>query len=182
MPPGSSGRAHPEGNDVKRWLWLSLAILVLDQASKWLVLATLEPYQPVELVPNLHLTLMFNTGAAFSFLSDAGGWQRWVFAGFAVAVTLALVVWLLRLQPQERRLAAGLALIIGGAAGNLVDRMLLGHVVDFVQVYLPFLPFAIFNPWPAFNVADSAITVGVVLLMFESLRTHRQPEGAAEKD
>jgi len=164
---------------VKHWLWLSLAILLLDQASKWLVLTTLEPYQVIELVPNLNLTLMFNTGAAFSFLSDAGGWQRWVFAGFAIAVTLALVVWLLRLKPHERWLAAALALIIGGALGNLIDRMLLGHVVDFVQVYLPFLPFAIFNPWPAFNVADSAITIGVALLLIESLRTQTQPDGAA---
>jgi len=164
---------------VKHWLWLSLAILLLDQASKWLVLTTLEPYQVIELVPNLNLTLMFNTGAAFSFLSDAGGWQRWVFAGFAIAVTLALVVWLLRLKPYERWLAAALALIIGGALGNLIDRMLLGHVVDFVQVYLPFLPFAIFNPWPAFNVADSAITIGVALLVIESLRTQKQPDRAA---
>ena len=164
---------------MKHWLWLSLAILLLDQASKWLVLTTLEPYQVIELVPNLNLTLMFNTGAAFSFLSDAGGWQRWVFAGFAIAVTLALVVWLLRLKPHERWLAAALALIIGGALGNLIDRMLLGHVVDFVQVYLPFLPFAIFNPWPAFNVADSAITIGVALLLIESLRTQKQPDGAA---
>jgi len=164
---------------VKHWLWLSLAILLLDQASKWLVLTTLEPYQVIELVPNLNLTLMFNTGAAFSFLSDAGGWQRWVFAGFAIAVTLALVVWLLRLKPHERWLAAALALIIGGALGNLIDRMLLGHVVDFVQVYLPFLPFAIFNPWPAFNVADSAITIGVALLLIESLHTQKQPDRAA---
>ena len=164
---------------MKHWLWLSLAILLLDQASKWLVLTTLEPYQVIELVPNLNLTLMFNTGAAFSFLSDAGGWQRWVFAGFAIAVTLALVVWLLRLKPHERWLAAALALIIGGALGNLIDRMLLGHVVDFVQVYLPFLPFAIFNPWPAFNVADSAITIGVALLLIESLHTQKQPDRAA---
>jgi len=164
---------------VKHWLWLSLAILLLDQASKWLVLTTLEPYQVIELVPNLNLTLMFNTGAAFSFLSDAGGWQRWVFAGIAIAVTLALVVWLLRLKPHERWLAAALALIIGGALGNLIDRMLLGHVVDFVQVYLPFLPFAIFNPWPAFNVADSAITIGVALLLIESLHTQKQPDRAA---
>ncbi len=181
LPPELSARAQSEGSDVKHWLWLSLAILVLDQASKWLVLATLEPYQLIALAPNLNLTLLFNTGAAFSFLSDAGGWQRWVFAGVAVAVTLVLLLWLLRLQTHERWLAAALALIIGGAAGNLIDRTLLGHVVDFIQVYLPFLPFAIFNPWPAFNIADSAIAIGVALLLIESFRTQKRADGAAGK-
>jgi signal peptidase II len=166
---------------VKHWLWLSLVILLLDQASKWLVLAALEPYQVIELVPNLNLTLMFNTGAAFSLLSDAGGWQRWLFAAFALAVTLVLVVWLLRLKPGEGWLAAGLALIIGGAVGNLIDRMLLGHVVDFIQVYLPFIPLALFNPWPSFNVADSAISIGVVLLVVESLLGERGHDAATQR-
>ena len=156
---------------MKHWFWLSVVVVVLDQASKWLVLKNLAPYQIIELVPNLNLTLMFNTGAAFSFLSDAGGWQRWLFAAFAVIVTLVLASWLLRLKPTERLLAAALALIIGGAVGNLIDRALLGHVVDFIQVYLPFLPFETFNPWPAFNIADSAITIGVGLLLIETLRT-----------
>lgn len=155
---------------MKQWLWLSAAVLVVDQLSKWLVLAALEPYQVIELVPNLNLTLMFNTGAAFSLLSDAGGWQRWLFAGFAVAVTVVLLVWLLRLKPGEGLLAAGLALIVGGAVGNLIDRLALGHVVDFIQVYLPLIPLRLFNPWPAFNVADSAISVGVVFLLIETLR------------
>jgi signal peptidase II len=166
---------------VKHWLWLSLVILLLDQASKWLVLAALEPYQVIELVPNLNLTLMFNTGAAFSLLSDAGGWQRWLFAAFALAVTLVLVVWLLRLKPGEGWLAAGLALIIGGAVGNLIDRMLLGHVVDFIQVYLPVIPLALFNPWPSFNVADSAISIGVVLLVVESLLGERGHDAATQR-
>jgi signal peptidase II len=145
------------------------------------VLAALEPYQVIELVPNLNLTLMFNTGAAFSLLSDAGGWQRWLFAAFALAVTLVLVVWLLRLKPGEGWLAAGLALIIGGAVGNLIDRMLLGHVVDFIQVYLPVIPLALFNPWPSFNVADSAISIGVVLLVVESLLGERGHDAATQR-
>jgi signal peptidase II len=177
VPPA----AEPINTPVKHWLWLSAAVLVLDQLSKWLVLAAIEPYQVIELVPNLNLTLMFNTGAAFSLLSDAGGWQRWLFAGFAVAVTVALLVWLLRLKPGEGWLAVGLSLILGGAVGNLIDRVLLGHVVDFIQVYLPFLPFAMFNPWPSFNVADSAISVGVVLLLIESFRAQRHTDGAAAK-
>jgi signal peptidase II len=155
---------------MKNWLWLSAVVVGLDQISKWVVLRTLEPFQVLELVPNLNLTLMFNRGAAFSFLADAGGWQRWLLAGFALLVTLALLLWLLRLQRSERLLAAGLALIIGGALGNLIDRVVYGHVVDFIQVYLPFIPLRLFNPWPAFNVADSAITVGVVLLLLETLR------------
>jgi signal peptidase II len=155
---------------VKHWLWLSLSILLLDQATKWLVLLWMTPYQPLELMPNINLTLMFNTGAAFSVLADAGGWQRWLLAGFALVITAVLVVWLVRLRPHEHMLAVGLALIIGGAVGNLIDRVLFGHVVDFVQVYLPFVPLAIFNPWPAFNVADSAISIGVVLLLIQSFR------------
>lgn len=154
---------------MKRWLWLSLIVLLLDQATKWLVLGGLEPFEVIEVVPNVNLTLMFNTGAAFSLLADAGGWQRWLFAVFALGVSAALVVWLLRLKSGERTLALALALIIGGAAGNLIDRVLLGHVVDFIQVYLPFIPLPMFNPWPAFNLADSAINVGVVLLLVSTL-------------
>jgi signal peptidase II len=155
---------------MKHWLWLSLVVILLDQLSKWLVLSSLVPYQAVELLPNLNLTLMFNPGAAFSFLAEAGGWQRWLFAGFALLVTLALVIWLWRLRRNEQWLALGLALIIGGAVGNLIDRVAYGHVVDFIQVYLPLIPLRLFNPWPAFNIADSAISIGVVLLMIETLR------------
>jgi signal peptidase II len=155
---------------LKHWLWLSLAILLLDQASKWMVLLALEPYEVVALMPNVNLTLMFNEGAAFSFLAGAGGWQRWFFVVLALIVSSVLVGWLLRLPATERLNAAALALIIGGAVGNLIDRALLGHVVDFIQVYLPFIPLAIFNPWPSFNIADSAITVGVVLLLIATLR------------
>jgi signal peptidase II len=154
---------------MKHWLWLSLAIFLLDQATKWLVLGLLEPYQVVQLIPNINLTLMFNTGAAFSVLADAGGWQRWLLVGVAVIVTTALTIWLLRLKTHERALAFSLALVIGGALGNLVDRILFGHVVDFIQVYIPVIPLALFNPWPSFNVADSAISVGVVIMLVITL-------------
>jgi signal peptidase II len=166
---------------MNRWLWLSAFLVALDQATKWLALAALTPFQPLELVPNLNLTLMFNRGAAFSFLADAGGWQRWLLAGFAALVTLVLIVWLLRLKPHERLLAAGLALIIGGAIGNLIDRVVFGHVVDFIQVYLPVIPLQLFNPWPAFNVADSAISIGVVVLLIETLRSERRQEPAGSR-
>lgn len=153
-----------------RWLWLSVFVVVFDQATKWLAETLLTPYVPVPVAPLLNLTLKYNTGAAFSFLAEAGGWQRWLFAALAIGVSAALVVWLLRLRSYERLMAAALALVIGGAVGNLIDRVLTGRVVDFIDVSLPFIPFAMFNPWPAFNVADSAISVGVVLLLVMSFR------------
>lgn len=167
---------------MKNWLWLSVLVIVLDQATKWLALSTLTPFKPLEVLPNLNLTLMFNRGAAFSFLANAGGWQRWLLAGFALLVTVGLLVWLLRARRSERLLALSLALIIGGAIGNLIDRVLFGHVVDFIQVYLPFIPLRLFNPWPAFNVADSAISIGVVGLLIETLRGEhgRQPEPSGQ--
>ena len=161
---------------MKHWLWLSLIVVLLDQATKWLVMTGLEPFEVIEIVPNLNLTLMFNPGAAFSFLAEAGGWQRWLFAAFALGISGALVVWLVRLRPHEWALALALALIIGGAVGNLIDRVLLGHVIDFVQVYLPFIPLAMFNPWPAFNVADSAISLGVVILLISTLFAREGPQ------
>ena len=151
---------------MKHWLWLSLAVLLLDQASKWLVLAALEPFEAIAVLPNFNFTLMFNEGAAFSFLASAGGWQRWLLSALAILVAGALISWLLKLGPDEKTQASGLALLIGGAIGNLIDRVFLGHVVDFIQVYLPFLPWPIFNPWPAFNIADTAITLGIGILIF----------------
>ncbi len=161
---------------MKRWLWLSLIVVLLDQATKWLVMTGLEPFEVIEIVPNLNLTLMFNPGAAFSFLAEAGGWQRWLFAAFALGISGVLVAWLVRLRTHERALALALALIIGGALGNLIDRVLLGHVIDFVQVYLPFIPLAMFNPWPAFNIADSAISLGVVILLISTLLAREEPQ------
>ncbi len=155
-----------------RWLSLSLLVVVLDQATKWLAEALLEPFRPVALMPLLNLTLMYNEGAAFSFLANAGGWQRWFFAGFALVMTLALTLWLLRLDRGERATAAALSLIIGGAIGNLIDRVQTGRVVDFIDFYV-----ANWH-WPAFNVADSAITVGILLLLVMSFRDElgKKPE------
>ncbi len=155
-----------------RWLSLSLLVVVLDQAPKWLAEALLEPFRPVALMPLLNLTLMYNEGAAFSFLANAGGWQRWLFAGFALVMTLALTLWLLRLDRGERATAAALSLIIGGAIGNLIDRVQTGRVVDFIDFYV-----ANWH-WPAFNVADSAITVGILLLLVMSFRDElgKKPE------
>jgi signal peptidase II len=152
------------------WLWLSLLVLVIDQASKFYFEDRLEMFQQIVVIPDLFSwTLAYNTGAAFSFLADSSGWQRWLFALIAIAVSVVLVVWLKRLGRNETWLAVALALVLGGALGNLYDRIALGHVIDFILVHWQ-------NRWqfPAFNVADSAITVGAVMLaldMFKSKKT-----------
>ncbi len=147
-----------------KWLGLSAFIVVTDQATKQLAMSQLQLYEPLAVMPFLNLTLIYNTGAAFSFLDQAGGWQRWLFVVLAVIVSSLLLVWLYRLPDERRWLACALSLILGGALGNLWDRLSLGYVVDFIDVY--------YGPWhwPAFNVADSAISVGAVMLLLDALR------------
>lgn len=151
-----------------RWLWLSLFVIILDQLSKQLVETSLLVYETIPLMPFFNLTLAYNEGAAFSFLSDQGGWQRWLFALLAMGVSLVLITWLRRLTVQERLLAAALSLIIGGALGNLIDRLLFGHVIDFLDFYYKSWH------WPAFNVADSAIFIGVVLFLLDAVVNKRE--------
>jgi len=154
------------------WLTLSAIVIALDQLTKQIVLATLQPYTPVPVIPGfLNWTLAFNTGAAFSFLHDAGGWQRWLFSILAIGVCSVLVVWLRRIPRAEWRTALPLALVIGGALGNLIDRVRVGRVTDFIEVYHQQWS------WPAFNVADSAISVGAVLLIVFGLGGRKAPEG-----
>jgi len=145
------------------WLLVSALVVVLDMWTKAIASESLVLYRPVELTSWLNLTLAHNYGAAFSFLSDAGGWQRWLFTGLALVVTGVLLVWLLRLPATDKLTAAALALIIGGAIGNLTDRVRHGYVVDFIDVYYRDWH------WPAFNLADSAITCGVILLLLDGL-------------
>ena len=151
------------------WLLLAVAIAALDQASKAWAQAALRPYESVELLPVLSLTLGYNPGAAFSLLGDAGGWQRWLLAGIAAAVGVYLIYWLRRIGASQPWLALGVALILAGALGNLVDRLYLGYVVDFIHLH-----YAGFH-WPIFNVADIAITLGaglvIALLMFSKSAT-----------
>lgn len=145
------------------WLAVSVLIVVLDLWTKNIATQNLSLYRPEAVTSWLNMTLAHNYGAAFSFLSNAGGWQRWLFTGLASVVTVVLVVWLFRLSPREKITAAALGLIIGGAVGNLVDRINLGYVVDFIDVYYRDWH------WPAFNLADSAITGGVILLIIDGL-------------
>ena len=126
-------------------------------------------HDPVAVISGFNLTLMHNTGAAFSFLGDAGGWQRWFFICLTVVVSTFIFIWLRGLKPSQRWIACALALILGGALGNLWDRISLGYVVDFIDISLSFLPWRIFNPWPAFNVADSAITIGATMLIIDAI-------------
>lgn len=145
-----------------KWLWLSALALVSDQASKLAVSGTMQLYESIALLPSFNLTYVHNTGASFSFLSQAGGWQRWLFAGLAVVISASLGVWLARLQKHETLLAVAISLVLGGAIGNLIDRLAYGYVIDFFDFYLGSWHFAVFN------VADSAITVGVGLMLLES--------------
>lgn len=148
------------------WLWLlvSAAVIWADMTTKSWASEVLELYRPNEIFSWLNMTLAHNYGAAFSFLSDAGGWQRWFFTVLASVVSLVLIIWVLRLPRREWLTALALALVIGGALGNLADRVQLGYVVDFIDVH--------YRGWhfPAFNVADSVISSGVVLLLVDALR------------
>jgi len=151
------------------WLWLSAVVVVLDQLTKAIVIQLLEPQVPHAVIPGLlNWTLAYNTGAAFSFLADQEGWQRWLFTILAITISAVLVRWLARTPRADWRSALPLALVIGGATGNLIDRLRIGHVTDFIQVY--------YQQWafPSFNVADSAISVGAVLLLLFGL-FGRQP-------
>jgi signal peptidase II len=156
------------------WLWLSLLVLVIDQASKFYFENRLEMFQQIVIIPDLFSwTLAYNTGAAFSFLADSSGWQRWLFALIAIVVSGVLVVWLKRLGRNETWLAIALALVLGGALGNLYDRVALGHVIDFILVHWQ-------NRWyfPAFNIADSAITVGAIMLALDMFKSKKTEETA----
>jgi signal peptidase II len=151
-----------------RWLWLSGGVVALDQAGKFLASRLLVLHDPVPVLPLFNLTLAHNTGAAFSFLRGAGGWQRWLFSILAVAVSVAIVFWIRRLPATARWTAAALALVLGGALGNLWDRLAHGYVVDFIDLY--------YGPWhfPTFNLADSAISVGAAMLLLELFLPQRR--------
>jgi signal peptidase II len=146
-----------------RWLALSAAIIVADLATKAWMSRAFTLGESIEVAPFFNLVLAHNTGAAFSFLAGAGGWARWFFTGITIVISIALVAMLSR-QRGSPWLSAAFALVLGGALGNLYDRVMLGYVVDFVQLH------AAGYYWPAFNVADSAISVGVAMLIWESLR------------
>lgn len=151
-----------------KWFWLSGVVIVLDQCSKLAADAMLSLYNPVHLMPYLALRKAYNTGAAFSLFHDGSGWQRWFFIALAVLVIGVLVAWLRQIAASQARTAVALALILGGAAGNLIDRVIYGHVIDFIDFY-----YGSWH-WPTFNIADSAIFVGACLLVLDALLTRKQ--------
>lgn len=158
-----------------RWLGLASLLVFIDQATKLLAEHTMRFGERINILPVFDLTLVYNRGAAFSFLAQGDGWQRWFLSGIAV-FAIAFILWLMKTQAQEsRRMMLALTLILAGAAGNLIDRLFYGHVVDFLLLY--------WHPWyyPAFNIADTAITLGAILLVWDELQRWRQSRRANKK-
>jgi signal peptidase II len=177
-PPTPPGMPDPPAAALRlgglRWLWLAALVIVLDQATKYAIVARFALFERAPLLPVLEFTRLHNRGAAFSFLAGASGWQRYFFIALALGACAGLTVWLARLAGRAQALlAAALACIIGGAAGNLIDRLRLGYVIDFIHFHWR-------EVWefPAFNVADSAITVGAALLLLDMLLESRQRPGS----
>jgi signal peptidase II len=158
------------------WLWLTVAVIALDQYTKFLILEHFDEFEMLVLLPVLDIMRLHNEGAAFSFLSEASGWQRWFFIALGLVVSVGILAWLRRLAPKgQHMLAAGLALVMGGALGNVIDRVLWGHVVDFVRVHYGDAYF------PAFNVADSAITCGAALLILDNVLEYGRERDARKQ-
>lgn len=154
-----------------RWIWFAFFIGLLDQGTKFLATLYLQLNEPNPIIPGFNLTLAYNTGAAFSFLGDASGWQRWFFMGITSFIILLFCLWLFRLPAKLRFDSFGLLLVVGGALGNLWDRVNLGYVVDFIQIYYKQWS------WPVFNLADSAICIGTVFIIVGLMRDPRKSKG-----
>lgn len=174
------GKARPE--NMRNWLVLVLVLTGIDQVSKYIAQATLTFAEPVPVIPFFNFMLVYNTGAAFSFLSDAGGWQRWFFVALALAVCVYILVWLRSLDKKQLLLGVGLSFILGGALGNLIDRIIHGKVTDFIDFFYPSQGECIFFffqlpantcHWPTFNIADMLITMGAGILFLQLLRESR---------
>ena len=151
-----------------KWLWLSSLVLALDQFSKWAMTSWLSLYDMVEVVPFVNLTMAYNSGVAFSLLSQAGG-GRWLFT-IAVMVSIILLIWLKRLSFLNKIEAISISLILGGAVGNLIDRIILGYVIDFLDLYNYFGSYH----FPIFNIADSSICFGVAILVIDNFRNNEK--------
>lgn len=147
-----------------RWLWLALVMLIADQVTKQAVVALMDYRESIAVLPYFNLTYVHNPGAAFSFLADQGGWQRWFFTAIAAGVSLMLVVWMAKTPKQDKAISIAFALILSGAVGNLIDRVMFGYVIDFLDFYVGN------KHWPAFNIADSAIFIGAAIMIFDAFK------------
>lgn len=156
-----------------KYLWISLFVIIADQATKWIANTQLVYHQKVEVLPYFDWFLSYNKGVAFSFLANAGGWQRWFFLVLASIISVVLFLWIKKLKSNEKLEAIALTLILGGAIGNVIDRAILGYVIDFIQVWLGSYP------WPTFNVADSAIFVGAIILILSGMKKPYQEQEKA---
>ncbi|MBA6224694.1 signal peptidase II [Colwellia sp. MB02u-18] len=147
-----------------RWLWLTLVFLVADQVTKQLIVSNMDLYQSIDILPFFNFTYVHNLGAAFSFLADQGGWQRWFFTAIAAIASIVFIVWLAKTPKQQALLSVAFALMLSGAVGNLIDRVLFGYVIDFLDFY------GFGYHFPAFNIADSMIFIGAALMIFDSFK------------
>lgn len=169
-------RVATGGGRFTMWMIVALVVVIADQATKWAIIEWVPLYSKVPISDFFNLTHQRNTGAAFSFLADAGGWQRWFFVTLSSIVSVVLAVWLWRIRGERLAvLSAGLALVLGGAVGNLIDRIALGYVTDFLQVWFGSWPF------PSFNVADAGISVGAALLIIDALFFSGRDAGAKKE-
>ena len=157
-------------NSSLSWLWLTVIFLVIDQITKQWVVATMELHQSIDVLSFFNITYAQNPGAAFSFLADQAGWQRWFFTVIALIASVVFLVWLKRTPKEQPLLAAALACMLSGALGNLIDRVLFGYVIDFLDFYVGS------SHWPAFNVADSVIFVGAGLMILDSFVNNDTPQ------
>jgi signal peptidase II len=163
-----------------RWTSLTLLVILVDQLTKAMIATRLRLFEVIPLLPILEFQRLHNEGAAFSFLADASGWQRWFFVALAVLASAGILAWLRQIDPRQKRLLAiSLALVLGGAVGNLIDRIWHGHVIDFIHFHWERWTFLPFGSFPAFNVADTAISVGVALLLIDTLLEARRHRKAA---
>lgn len=157
------------------WLWLTLVMLIADQVTKIMISKQMKLYESIELIPVFKITYVHNYGAAFSFLTDAGGWQRWFFSIIAITISGLLIWWLKKLPASNKLLGSAYALVLAGALGNLYDRLAYGYVVDFLHVF--------YKTWnfPVFNIADSAICVGAGLLLIDAFLEEKVKSAKEQK-
>ncbi|WP_077341247.1 signal peptidase II [Pseudocolwellia agarivorans] len=157
------------------WLWLTLLCLVVDQVTKHQVVGSMELYESIQVLSFFSITYVHNLGAAFSFLADQGGWQRWFFTSIAAIASIVFIIWLAKTPKDKKLLSVAFALLLSGALGNLIDRVLFGYVIDFLDFYIGN------NHWPAFNVADSMIFIGAALMIFDSFKNSDKESPTSKK-